>query len=83
MGKDKKLCADVPRADLHILYFVNNWEQKQTYLRSFATSTRLIPKRWMEAPPLNRQAILLKVGLHGLHFSWLILIYFIDNQYIT
>lgn len=25
MGKDKKLCADVRRADLHILDFVNNW----------------------------------------------------------
>jgi len=33
----------------------------------------------MEAPSLNRQAVLLKVGLHGLHFSWLTLIYFIDK----
>ncbi len=33
MGKDKKLCADVPTTDLHILDFVNNWGYLQTSAR--------------------------------------------------
>ncbi|NOW98565.1 hypothetical protein FHW89_005257 [Mucilaginibacter sp. SG564] len=52
MGKDKKLCADVPTADLHILDFVNNWGQNLKNV--LCASLRGTKKE----PPLNGEALM-------------------------
>jgi len=52
MGKDKKLCADVPTADLHILDFVNNWGQNLKHV--LCASLR----GTKQEPPLNGEALM-------------------------